>query len=237
MNGWTRRGRRAAKAARIGGPARAPSAPGSTVPGTEKPHVERRKATRSVAESAPRRGPTRAAAGERSGCAFRRSTPSHFPSRSEARGEAEGQPSGAGLPRAETMRRARRYPPKSTNMKMTKNTNETTSEPADEPPADIDAMRTEFARRISRFVGDRRRAWRDCKEPACRRHRCCRAPRIQCSNAPPPSPIRMAAAPRARWRRFPACCAKRRRGSPRCCTMAAAALSYGHMSRRPRTSI
>jgi hypothetical protein len=73
-------------------------------------------------------------------------------------------------------------------MKMTKNTNETTSEPADEPPADIDAMRYEFARRISRFIGDRRRAWRTCKEPACRRHRCCRAPRIHCSNAPPPRP-------------------------------------------------
>lgn len=58
----------------------------------------------------------------------------------------------------------------------------------DEPPVDIDAFRFELARRIGRFVGDRRRAWRTCQEPACRRHRCCQAPRIQCSNAPPPRP-------------------------------------------------
>ncbi len=56
----------------------------------------------------------------------------------------------------------------------------------DQPPADIDALRYAFARRISQFVGDRRRAWRTCKEPACRRHRCCRAPKIHCSNVPPP---------------------------------------------------
>jgi hypothetical protein len=49
-------------------------------------------------------------------------------------------------------------------------------------------MRFALARRISQFVGDRRRAWRTCKEPACRRHRCCRAPRIHCSNAPPLKP-------------------------------------------------
>jgi hypothetical protein len=58
----------------------------------------------------------------------------------------------------------------------------------DEPPADIDALRYELARRIARFVGDRRRAWRTCNEPACRRHRCCQAPRIRCSNAPSPRP-------------------------------------------------
>ena len=52
----------------------------------------------------------------------------------------------------------------------------------------MDALRYELARRISRFIGDRRRAWRTCKEPACRRHRCCRAPRIHCSNAPPLRP-------------------------------------------------
>ena len=57
---------------------------------------------------------------------------------------------------------------------------------ADEPPADIDALRYELARRINQFMADGRRAWRTCKEPACRRHRCCQAPRIQCSNAPPP---------------------------------------------------
>ena len=37
LNGWTRRRRRAAEAARIGDPARIPSQPGSTAPGTEKP--------------------------------------------------------------------------------------------------------------------------------------------------------------------------------------------------------
>ena len=58
----------------------------------------------------------------------------------------------------------------------------------DEPPADIDALRYDLARRITRFIGDRRRAWRTCNEPACRRHRCCQAPRIRCSNAPSPRP-------------------------------------------------
>jgi hypothetical protein len=58
----------------------------------------------------------------------------------------------------------------------------------DEPPADIDALRFELARRINRFIADRRWAWRACKEPACRRHRRCQAPRIQCSNAPSPRP-------------------------------------------------
>ncbi len=87
-------------------------------------------------------------------------------------------------------------------MSAKKNANETTSKrarransdaPADAqllnaPPADMDAMRYELARRINRFVADRRRAWRTCKEPACRRHRYCRAPHIHCSNAPPPRP-------------------------------------------------
>ena len=58
----------------------------------------------------------------------------------------------------------------------------------DEPPADIDALRYELARRINRFIADRRWAWRTCNEPACRRHRCCQAPRIRCSNAPPLRP-------------------------------------------------
>ena len=75
-----------------------------------------------------------------------------------------------------------------TNRSMTKSANETARAPADAPPADMDAFRHELARRISQYVGDRRRAWRTCKEPACRRHRRCRAPRVQCSNAPPPRP-------------------------------------------------
>lgn len=69
-----------------------------------------------------------------------------------------------------------------------KNANETASGHDDDPPADIDALRNELARRISQFIGGRRRAWRACKEPACRRHHRCRAPRIHCSNAPPPRP-------------------------------------------------
>ena len=79
----------------------------------------------------------------------------------------------------------------STKKRTAKNANGKTNKSAalpDAPPADMDAMRYELARRISQFVGDRRRAWRTCKEPACRRHRCCRAPRIQCSNAPRPRP-------------------------------------------------
>jgi hypothetical protein len=57
----------------------------------------------------------------------------------------------------------------------------------DEPPRDIDALRLMLARRINMFVGKKRR-WRTCKEPACRRARACVAPDIECSNAPPPRP-------------------------------------------------
>lgn len=56
------------------------------------------------------------------------------------------------------------------------------------PPADIDEFRNALARRIAISIGNRERAWRTCKEPRCRRARACLAPRIQCSNAPPPKP-------------------------------------------------
>lgn len=61
---------------------------------------------------------------------------------------------------------------------------------ADDPvPQDIDAFRLELARRIGRFVADRKQYWRSCKQPACRRRRACMAPRVQCSNAPPLPPM------------------------------------------------
>ena len=50
--GWTRRGRRRAKACRIGGPARAPSASGSYGPGDRKAAMERREAPAFLARGA-----------------------------------------------------------------------------------------------------------------------------------------------------------------------------------------
>ena len=59
----------------------------------------------------------------------------------------------------------------------------------DDPvPENIDEFRNELARRISRYIGDRKEYWRGCKEPLCRRRRACLAPRIRCSNAPPLPP-------------------------------------------------
>ena len=52
--GWTRRGRRWAKACRIGGPPRAPSASGSYGPGDRKAAMERR-AARTRRQGCPRR--------------------------------------------------------------------------------------------------------------------------------------------------------------------------------------
>jgi hypothetical protein len=55
----------------------------------------------------------------------------------------------------------------------------------DDPiPENIDDFRNELARRISRFIGNRTRAWRGCPERACRRAQHCRPPQIRCSNAP-----------------------------------------------------
>ena len=63
-------------------------------------------------------------------------------------------------------------------------------QPADDDaiPENIDEFRTELARRINKFIGDRKKYWRGCKEPACRRRHACLAPRIHCSNAPPLPP-------------------------------------------------
>ena len=64
-----------------------------------------------------------------------------------------------------------------------------TPEPDVDPvPLDIDDFRNELARRISRFVGNRKESWRNCRERACRRHHTCAAPHIRCSNAPPLPP-------------------------------------------------
>src|SRR5664280_952284 len=52
LTGWTRRGRRRAKACRIGGPARAPSASGSYGPGDRKAAMERREAPAFLARGA-----------------------------------------------------------------------------------------------------------------------------------------------------------------------------------------
>jgi hypothetical protein len=55
----------------------------------------------------------------------------------------------------------------------------------EQPPKDIDQFRLMMARRIAIFIGNRRRAWRGCPEPVCRRQRACLAPRISCTNAEP----------------------------------------------------
>jgi hypothetical protein len=57
---------------------------------------------------------------------------------------------------------------------------------ADEVPADMDEFRYALARRIALFIG--KQLWRGCPERICRRQRACAAPRIRCSNAPPPLP-------------------------------------------------
>ena len=54
--------------------------------------------------------------------------------------------------------------------------------------SDPEVLRAELMRRMFIFLGNRTRRWRDCAEPACRRARCCRAPRVQCSNSEPPPP-------------------------------------------------
>jgi hypothetical protein len=80
---------------------------------------------------------------------------------------------------------------KQTNARQTTKTNlQAAPQPADDDPVpeNIDEFRTELARRISRFIGDRAKYWRGCKEPLCRRRRACFAPRIRCSNAPPLPP-------------------------------------------------
>ena len=56
LTGWTRRGRRRAKACRIGGPARAPSASGSYGPGDRKAAMERREAPAFLARGARQDG-------------------------------------------------------------------------------------------------------------------------------------------------------------------------------------
>ena len=58
----------------------------------------------------------------------------------------------------------------------------------EEPPRDIDEFRNAMARRIARFIANRKGYWRSCREPVCRRQRSCCAPYIHCSNAPPRTP-------------------------------------------------
>ena len=58
----------------------------------------------------------------------------------------------------------------------------------DEPPRDLDAFRTEVARRLEILIANAKGYWRGCKQPACRRQRGCCAPRVHCSNAPPLPP-------------------------------------------------
>jgi hypothetical protein len=80
---------------------------------------------------------------------------------------------------------------KQTNARQTTKTPQQAAPQAvdgDAIPENIDEFRNEMARRINKFIGNRARYWRGCKEPACRRHRACAAPRIHCSNAPPHRP-------------------------------------------------
>ena len=57
----------------------------------------------------------------------------------------------------------------------------------DEEPEDMDEFRNQMARRIRMVVSTATNTWQDCPEPACRRHRCCMAPNMTCTNAPPPN--------------------------------------------------
>ena len=79
-----------------------------------------------------------------------------------------------------------------TNRRHTTKTNAPAApQPADDNdpvPENIDEFRNELARRINKFIGDRKKYWRSCKELSCRRRRACLAPRIHCSNAPPLPP-------------------------------------------------
>jgi hypothetical protein len=69
-------------------------------------------------------------------------------------------------------------------MKRQSNTQPSAPEIDDDPvPENIDEFRYELARRISKFVANKRQAWRGCPERSCRRMRACAAPRVQCSNA------------------------------------------------------
>ena len=69
-------------------------------------------------------------------------------------------------------------------------------DPDAEPPPDMDAFRTQLARRIAMFIN----AWRGCKEPLCRRNRGCMAPNFNCANAPRSTPEQRA----RNWPRVPA---------------------------------
>ncbi len=92
FNGWTRRERRRAEARRIREAPGLPllSRPEATAPGTEKPQVERRTATR----LGKRRGPPHG--GRIGGRAARRSTPSHFAGVDSPAPPARRSPKGAG---------------------------------------------------------------------------------------------------------------------------------------------
>ncbi len=183
--------------------------------GLKKPHVERRKATRpSPGRASPKPDEGGGGRTKRLRLAALHALALPF---GGARGERrKGNPPARAV-RARRRRsapqsapddvrpkyRPTRHPPKSTVMKTSTRTKTRPNANTlpDQPPADIDALRYELARRINQFMSDRRRAWRTCQEPACRRHRCCQAPRIQCSNAPPPRPDpdgRRAALARAR---------------------------------------
>lgn len=74
-------------------------------------------------------------------------------------------------------------------MKRQSNTQPSEPEVDDDPvPKNIHEFRNELARRISRFIADRRQSWRGCPERCCRRMRACAAPHVRCSMAPPSKP-------------------------------------------------
>jgi hypothetical protein len=59
----------------------------------------------------------------------------------------------------------------------------------DAPPRDIEAIRDELAGNIFALIGAELGYWRGCPERVCRRARACRAPRGDCSGAPPLPPM------------------------------------------------
>jgi len=59
----------------------------------------------------------------------------------------------------------------------------------DPPPQDPEEFRRELARKINRYVADRKQYWRLCAQRECRRARQCRSRELNCINSPPKPPV------------------------------------------------
>jgi hypothetical protein len=59
----------------------------------------------------------------------------------------------------------------------------------DPMPEDPDEFRRQLARKINRYVADRKQYWRLCAQRECRRARQCRSRDLSCINFPPNPPV------------------------------------------------